>query len=437
MSAWFAKKKKKKAAKAAVKTTSAAASTANPPVAKAAAGATAATATDPGKETSPTAPDTSGAQPLLSPEVEAALIKLAAALTEESESEDEAKDEPQTSQSGVRSHEDSTRVAVASATQAAMAQAAIVQAAAASAAQTALLMTHGPGQPPYAQSAPPPQPIYILMPTGPMAPTQALPAQFAQPMFFAQPQTPEGQGQAAPITPGPVTQPYIQQPVPPGEDESSEMSESEQGLDSIPPTLDGYVPEDTDLINDGLEGHQEAGTTEEEGTEPVDEDEEEIERTPEVDDSLLVPLHSADDPGEKGEKSVLKDSVGLLKSAGSKAALVGKEVGGKAYEVGKDVGGKAYVVGKDAGLKATSKSKAVGGKTASTTTDKSKGMGSKILDKTKQVGGKTIKATKDVGGKALDKTKQVGGKTLDKTKEISGKTTGSAKKTASKGKKSE
>lgn len=405
MSAWFAKKKKKKAAKAAVKTTAAAASTAKPPAAEAAAGATAAAATTSGKETTPAAPKTSVEQPLLSPEVEAALIKLAAALPEEPDPEDEAKEEPRASPSGALSLEDPTLVAAASATQAAMAQAAIVQAAASSAAQTAILMMHGPGQPPQAQAAPPAQPIYILMPTGPMAPTQALPAQFGQPMYFVQPQTPEGQGQAVPVAPGPVTQPDIQQQAPPGEDESSEISEYEQNLDSIPPTLDGYVPEDADLVNDGLEDHRAAETTEDEvETVAEEEDGEEIERTPEVDDSLMVSLHSGDAPGEKGEKSVLKDSMGLLKSAGSKAAVVGKKVGGKAYEVGKGVGGKA-----------AAKSKAIGSKTASSSAEKSKGMGSKFLDKTKEVGGKTLKATKDVGSKAAD----------------------GVKKTASKGKKSE
>ncbi|MCK5252528.1 MAG: hypothetical protein KAQ96_06245, partial [Thermoplasmata archaeon] len=130
-----------------------------------------------------------------------------------------------------------------------------------------------------------------------------------------------------------------------------------------------------------------AETTKEEEGEPVAEDEDVIESTPELDDPLLVPLHSADTPGEKGKKSVLKDSVGLLKSAGSKAAHVGKDVGGKAYVVGKDVGGKAYQVGKDAGGKAAAKSKAMEGQTASTTTGKSKGIGGKILDMTKEVGG--------------------------------------------------
>jgi hypothetical protein len=393
MSAWFAKKKKKKAAKAAVKTTAAAASTAKPPAAEEAAGATAAAATTSGKETTPAAPKTSVEQPFLSPEAEAALIKLAAALTEEPDPEDETKEEPRASPSGVISLKDPTLVAAASATQAAMAQAAIVQAAASSAAQTAILMMHGPGQPPQAQAAPPAQPIYILMPTGPMAPTQALPAQFGQPMYFVQPQTPEGQGQAVPEAPGPVTQPETQQQAPPGEDESSEISEYEQGLDSIPPTLDGYVPEDADLVNDGLEGHRAAETTEdkvetvaEDEVETVaeDEDGEEIETTPEVDDSVMMPLHSGDTSGEKGEKSVLKDSMGLLKSAGSKAAVVGKKVGGKAYDVGKDVGGKALVAGKDVGGKAAAKSK--------------------------EVGGKTLKATKDMGGKAADGVKKTASK---------------------------
>ncbi|NOQ53153.1 MAG: hypothetical protein GQ558_00955, partial [Thermoplasmata archaeon] len=302
MSAWFAKKKKKKAAKAAVKTTAAAASTAKPPAADAAAGATAAAATTSGKETTPAAPKTSVAQPLLSPEVEAALIKLAAALPEEPEPEDEAKEEPRASPSGALSLEGPTLVAAASATQAAMAQAAIVQAAASSAAQRALLMMHGPGQPPQAQAAPPAQPIYVLIPTGPMAPTQALPAQFGQPMYFVQPQTPEGQGQAAPVAPGPVTPPEIQQQAQPREEESPEISEYEQDLDSIPPTLDGYVPEDANLVNDGLDGHQEAEATEDVGegeTVVEDGDGEEIERTPEVDDTIMAPLHSADAPGEK------------------------------------------------------------------------------------------------------------------------------------------
>ncbi len=418
MCAWFSKKKKK-AQKAAVKTTAAAASATTQPKPESKPAEVPSTATAPGDAAKKAEPEPVGPKPLLSPEAEAALIKLAAALTEGSDEDGEGAD-PSTTKA--QRDTDEALAAATLATQSVMTRAAIVQAASASAAQTAMMMMGGPQQAPYqgapvqqvqqqAQQPVQPQPVYYILVPSSQGQSQPTLAEVAtpQPVYYIMPSAPGG--------PMPSNQ---MMPVQMAQGERAPIDETE-GADedehAYPDNLDDYVPDDVDPIPDMpyQEEEEPSESVEAQGMEGTDEESlDELEDGPPPIEE--VALHS-EAPKEGGEKSVLKDSAALLRSAGSKVAHVGKDVGGKALHKGKELGSKAAIAGKDAGGKAAPKVSS-GGKSA----------GSKAAEG----GKKAAAAGKKYGAKALDLTKKFGGKAVDAGKDVGGKVSDSAKKATKK-----
>ncbi len=424
MCAWFSKKKKK-AQKAAVKTTAAAASATTQPRPESKPTEMPSPATEPGEAAKKAKPEPAGPQPLLSPEAEAALIKLAAALTEGSDDEGEG---PDPSTTKAQRDADEALAAATLATQSAMTQAAIVQAAAASAAQTAMMMTGGPQQAPYqgapvqqvqqqaqqqAQQPVQPQPVYYILVPSSEGQSQPTPAEVAtpQPVYYIMPSAPGGPMPSDQMMP--VQMPHEER-APIDETEGADEHEVEH---AYPDNLDDYVPDDVYPIPDMP--HPEDGeaeiAAESEGTEGTDEEspEELGEGPPPIEE---VALHSTG-PKEGGEKSVLKDSAALLRSAGSKVAHVGKDVGGKALHKGKELGTKGAIAGKDAGGKAAPKISS-GGKAAGRKAAES---GKKAAAAGKKYGAKALGLTKQIGGKAVDAGKGVGGKVSDSAKKATKK----------------